>query len=225
MSLLPATASFEELVQDCFLSHRGAGLMLSALDAELVGHWAREEVPFEVVARGIRRAAEKALWDSRPGEPVLRSLRACKREVEAEIKKYRSRSAGKSSPFSGQGEGQGEGGPQSPRRSIEEERHARIRSVLTKLGKEVPRVQPTLSRLLSGPLAGPPADLARADRNEDLACAALARALPFPERLALLKEARSLEGSPSASSHARKLSGRFHRQALVRRALNLPSFW
>ena len=82
MSLLPATASFEELVQDCFLSHRGAGLMLSALDAELVGLWAREEVPFEVVARGIRRAAEKALWDARPGEPVLRSLRACKREVE-----------------------------------------------------------------------------------------------------------------------------------------------
>ena len=94
MSLLPEGASFEELVQDYFLAVRGAGLMLSALDAELLTSWAREGVPFEVVARGITRSAEKALWDTRPGEPVLRSLRACQRQVDAEIKKYRERSAG-----------------------------------------------------------------------------------------------------------------------------------
>ncbi len=68
--------------------------MLSALDTELLTSWAREGVPFEVVARGITRSAEKALWDARPGEPVLRSLRACQRQVESEIKKYRDRSAG-----------------------------------------------------------------------------------------------------------------------------------
>ncbi|MFP2911161.1 hypothetical protein ACLESD_40250, partial [Pyxidicoccus sp. 3LFB2] len=95
MSLLPESASFEELVQDYFLAVRGAGLMLSALDTELLTTWAREGVPFEVVARGINRSAEKALWDARPGEPVLRSLRACRRQVESEIKKYRELSAGR----------------------------------------------------------------------------------------------------------------------------------
>src|SRR5687768_4505048 len=94
MSLLPEGASFEELVQDYFLAVRGAGLMLNALDSELLTSWAREGVPFEVVARGISRSAEKALWDARPGEPVLRSLRACRRQVESEIKQYRHRSAG-----------------------------------------------------------------------------------------------------------------------------------
>lgn len=40
MSLLPESASFEELVQDYFLAVRGAGLMLSALDTELLTTWA-----------------------------------------------------------------------------------------------------------------------------------------------------------------------------------------
>ena len=41
MSLLPEGASFEELVQDYFLAVRGAGLMLSALDAELLSELGR----------------------------------------------------------------------------------------------------------------------------------------------------------------------------------------
>src|SRR5689334_9671158 len=94
MSLLPESASFEELVQDYFLAIRGSGLMLSALDVELLTSWAEQGVPFEVVARGIARSAEKAMWDARPGEPVLRSLRACRKQVEAEIKKHRERTAG-----------------------------------------------------------------------------------------------------------------------------------
>src|SRR5688500_13002929 len=94
MSFLPEGASFEELVQDYFVAFRGSGLMLSPLDGELVSAWAALGVPFEVVARGIRRAAEETLWDARPGEPVLRSVRACRRAVEAEVKKYLDRSAG-----------------------------------------------------------------------------------------------------------------------------------
>ncbi|MET0401169.1 MAG: hypothetical protein ABW123_02150, partial [Cystobacter sp.] len=70
MSLLPESASFEELVHDYFLALRGSGLMLSALDTELLSDWAGQAVPFEVVARGISRSAEKAMWDARPGEPV-----------------------------------------------------------------------------------------------------------------------------------------------------------
>src|SRR5688572_2966527 len=94
MSLLPEEASFEELVQECFLAHRGAGLMLSTLDLELVGAWTGSGVPFEIVARGIRHSAERAVFDARPGEPLLRSLRACRKDVESEIKKYLARSAG-----------------------------------------------------------------------------------------------------------------------------------
>ena len=57
MSYLPEGASFEELVQDYFVAFRGSGLMLSPLDGELASTWAQVGVPFEVVARGIRRAA------------------------------------------------------------------------------------------------------------------------------------------------------------------------
>lgn len=95
MALLPEGASFEELVQTCFLAHRGRGLMLSALDAELLSVWAEADVPFEVVARGIARAFEKARYDGRPDAPAIGSLRACKREVEKEIRRHRALDAGR----------------------------------------------------------------------------------------------------------------------------------
>jgi hypothetical protein len=95
MSWLPQNASFEELVADLFSAYRGSGLALSGLDAELLGAWAQRGVPFEVVARGIRRAAESAAFHVKQGDPPLRSLRACRRAVEAEIRRHLSRSAGK----------------------------------------------------------------------------------------------------------------------------------
>src|SRR5688500_9914740 len=97
MGLLPQTASFEELVTDYFALVRGSGLMLSPLDRELLSAWSAVGVPFEVVARGIRMAAERAAFDARAGtcgQAALRSLRACKREVEREIRKHLDRSAG-----------------------------------------------------------------------------------------------------------------------------------
>src|SRR4051812_23614348 len=109
MSYLPEGASFEELVQDYFVAFRGSGLMLSPLDGELASAWARAGVPFEVVARGIRRAAEVALRDVRPGEPGLRTLRACRRAVEAEIKKFLDRSAGAGGGAGGREVGGGRG--------------------------------------------------------------------------------------------------------------------
>jgi len=145
MSLLPEGASFEELVQDYFLAVRGAGLMLSALDTEILTSWAREGVPFEVVARGIQRSAEKALWDARPGEPVLRSLRSCQRQVEAEIKKYRQRSAG-------------EGESPRKRRALtwEETRHARLRASLERLAERRPELMSRVGQLLETALAASP---------------------------------------------------------------------
>ena len=94
MSLLPESASFEERVVDCFLTLRGRGLEVSALDRPVLTAWAQAGVPFEVVARGLQLAAEKALWDAVPGEPLLRSLRACRRTVDAEIRRHLRHSAG-----------------------------------------------------------------------------------------------------------------------------------
>src|SRR4051812_19387680 len=94
MSLLPEGASYEEMVAELFLAVTGRGLMISALDGELVSEWAVRGVPVEAVARGIRRTAEKQDYDRRPGEPLLRSLRVCRREVEAEFKRHQRTSAG-----------------------------------------------------------------------------------------------------------------------------------
>ena len=212
MSLLPEGASFEERVQECFLAFKGAGVMISALDAELVSEWAAQAVPFEVVARGIRRAAEQALWDARQGEPALRSLRACRKQVNVEIRKYLDRAVGG-------GEG---GGPE--RESLEMSRHKKMRAALRKLGRENPAMADPVKRLLEGALAEAPADLDEAARREEAILLSLARSLPFAERVALGREAASLaEGGVSA--RARKMSRRFHRGALVRKKVGLPSFW
>jgi hypothetical protein len=210
MSLLPEGASFEELVQDYFLAVRGEGLMLSALDTELLTSWAREGVPFEVVARGIARSAEKALWDARPGEPVLRSLRACRRQVESEIKKYRDRSAGES---------------QSARRrsrTWEETRHGRLRASLERLAERRPELTFRVEQLLESVLATPPAEPAELDVQEGLVFLGLLRALPFAERVRIWREARGDSAeSLGMSVRSRRMSRRFRLLALVRRALEM----
>ncbi|MBN1208110.1 MAG: hypothetical protein JXB05_24815 [Myxococcaceae bacterium] len=209
MSLLPEGASFEELVQDYFLAMRGAGLMLSALDTELLTSWAREAVPFEVVARGIARSAEKALWDARPGEPVLRSLRACQRQVEAEIKKYRQRSAGA-----------GEGGRRRRALTWEETRHARLRASLEQLAERRPELMQRVGQLIEGTLAAPPSEPAQFDAQEHRVFLGLLRALPFSERLLLWREAvgAGAEGQ-GMSVYSRRMARRFRLLALVRRSL------
>lgn len=217
MSLLPQTASFEELVQDCFLTHRGAGLMLSPLDVELVMAWAELEVPFEVVARGIRKAAEKAVWDARPGEAALRTLRACRREVEQEIKKYQARAVG------AHAEAEAE---KRPARTFEEERHRKLRAAVAKLGREEEGMREATGALIEGVLASPAKDVRGADRQEDLVVALLFRARPWEVRRALYKEAAVQRGDEVLSTaQARRLSARFHRQVVLRRALSLPAFW
>ena len=68
MSLLPPEATFAEVVQEAFLRLRGKGLMLGALDAELLSAWADTGVPSDVVIAGLERAATRTRWDARPGE-------------------------------------------------------------------------------------------------------------------------------------------------------------
>jgi len=207
MSYLPAGASFEELVQDYFVAFRGSGLMLSPLDGELASQWAREGVPFEVVARGIRSAAERALRDARPGEPALRTLRACRRAVEAEIKKFQDRSAGA-------------GDEAAAQERLQEDREKKRRQALRKYGKEHPEWAALFERATARAERQPPQA-----REEAVLLHAL-RLLPYPERVGLYREARRLCASQEAlSARARRLSRRFHMSAVVRRALCLPSFW
>lgn len=213
MSLLPESASFEELVQDYFLAMRGSGLMLSALDAELLTSWAEQGVPFEVVARGIARSAEKALWDARPGEPVLRSLRACRKQVEAEIKKHRERTAG--------------AGNESTRRtartrSWEELRHGQLQASLERLAEREPALAPRVHRLLEAVLNEVPTEFARMEALETLVGLMLLRALPFSERLELWRTARGEDTDQQYMSfRARRLARRFRLLAVVRRRLGL----
>ena len=215
MSLLPESASFEELVQDYFLAVRGAGLMLSALDTELLTTWAREGVPFEVVARGISRSAEKALWGARPGEPVLRSLRACRRQVESEIKKYRELAAGA-----------GEEPSSSPKRkrarSWEETRHARLCAALEDLAGRNEALSHRVRSLRITVLAHVPEEPAAMDAQEALAFLLVLRALPFLDRCAVWREALAASAEQQVMSpRARKVSRRFRVLATVRRRLGV----
>lgn len=212
MSLLPDTASFHEKVQDCFVAYRGRGLALSPLDAELVEEWAALEVPFEVVARGLRKAAEAALWDAPDGSAHLQSVRACRKHVEAEIKKYLKRSAGQTAD---------EAPSALP---FHLERHKKLRAALRKLARDQDALAAPLGRWLAR--LPEPADFAQSSRQEELVLALLARTLPWPKRAALLREARHLvQNAGSTSPSARRESLRFHRAALVRHALAVPAFW
>ncbi|MFL5319862.1 MAG: hypothetical protein ACJ790_09405 [Myxococcaceae bacterium] len=191
--------------------------MLSPLDAELVTNWAERAVPVDVIARGIRRAAEKALFDARPGEPALRSLRSCKKDVESEIKKHVRLSAGRTVTLN-EVEGSTESPDEARGKSL-----GQYAKQLRKLAKDHPPLAQVLTRLAEEALSdsAPPAEL-----REKRIVTQLLRALPFSDRVKLLKDARALyEGSLPHSAPARKLSRRFHRGAVLRRALDLPAFW
>lgn len=204
MSLLPDSATFHERVQDCFVAYRGHGVSLSAVDLELLDAWAELDVPFEVIARGLRKAAEAALWDAAE-EEGLRSLRACRRSVDAEISKYVARAAGR-------------GGAPEKAEPFHLTRHKKLVAAIKKATR--PNVPAWLSRL------APPEDFSEGDRQEQLALALLSRTLPFPQRTSLLREARQVvEKAPAMSATTRRESLRFHRAALVRQAFSMPSLW
>lgn len=187
--------------------------MLSPLDVQLVLSWAEQGVPFEVVARGIRRAAERALWDAPAQGPSLRSLRACKRQVEAEIKKYVARAVGEGTP--------GEAGE-----DLVLERHKRMCAAIRKAGREHPALAGPAERLLATVLSEPSESLVDASQREEAVLVLLLRGLPFELRLGLLREARQRRGDQAGmSARARKLSARFHTLAVLRKAFSLPSFW
>ncbi|MBE2248782.1 MAG: hypothetical protein IAE78_04470 [Myxococcus sp.] len=204
MSLLPDDATFHERVQDLFTTYRGRGVSLSSDDVDLVQQWAEAEVPFEVVARGIRTAAERAVFDAAEGQGQLRFLRACRKTVDAELAKYLKRAAGKTEA-------------RAATEALHLERHKKLLRVVKRLAVERPALRALTLRV--------PDDFAQADRQEHLVLAALARTLPFVERVTLLREARRLSGGLLATAGARRDALRLHRGALVRHRLDVPSFW
>lgn len=207
MSLLPDSASFHERVQDCFVTYRGHGVSFSAVDLDLVDRWADLQIPFEVVARGIRKAAEAALWDAPDVEGVgLRSLRSAKRHVDAEISKFQRTTAGRTAR------------DVAPEEPFHVQRHKKLVAAIKKVTR--PNTPAWLSRMPQ------PHDFEGADRQESLALLLLLRELPFQRRRQLLREARALvENAPSFSAATRRASLQFHRAAVARQAWNLPGLW
>lgn len=207
MSLLPDTATFHERVQDCFVAYRGHGVSLSAVDLEILDAWAAADVPFEVIARGLRKAAENALWDAAEGEGRLRSLKGCRRDVDAEIAKWVARTAGRT---------------EEPTTEVAEPfhvtRHKKLVAAIKKATK--PNVPGWLARL---PV---PDDFGGGDRQEALVFHLLLRALPFPKRRTLLREARLVvEKAKAMSAATKRESLRFHRAALARQAWAMSALW
>lgn len=216
MSLLPDTASFEEKVQDCFLAYRGRGLSLSALDEELITTWAAANVPFEIIARGIRKAAEAALWDRPADGERIRSLIACRKSVEAEMQKFLRRSIGRH-------ETTAEADPE-PAEAIHVTRHKKLKAALRKFARELGPSASPLEHWVNNLIA--PENLEQAQRQEELATAYTLRLLPTAQRRALLKEAsRLMQHAQAMSPQAKRESRRFHRAALLRQQCNFPSFW
>lgn len=88
MSLLPTTEiGYIDYVSEYFLAQKGTGLMLSPLDVELVRRYEGQGIPFEVLCRGVARAFEVRHRHGKDRSPQL-SLRACKRSIEAEVRRH-----------------------------------------------------------------------------------------------------------------------------------------
>jgi hypothetical protein len=211
MSLLPHQATFHERVEMCFVTFRQKGLALSASDVELVDHWAESGAPFEVVARGIRQAAESALFHAVPGEFPLRSLKQCRRSVNAQVNAYLKRHPSPAKAPAETVERTSEDGKphdivKSPL-AFHQQLH---RSLLREL-KSRADTEPFTSAL--GWLREPES-IDEALAQEDRVTLRMMRTLEFSVRLRALKQARhQVEAMALTSASAKRSCLRFHRLA------------
>ncbi|MFT3709110.1 MAG: hypothetical protein QM817_15810 [Archangium sp.] len=213
MTLLPDTASFHEKVQACFVAYRRRGLSISALDMLLLEQWAELDVPFEVIARGIRRASEQLVWDRVVGQETPDSLRVCKKDVEIEIKKWVRLTPGKTEAPAPEAETE-----EGSEDDFLVTRHKKLIAAVKKVTK--PNVPAWVKKLPQ------PASYEAADRQESLVLLLLLRALPAEKRAALRAEAHTLvKKAPPMSKQAHAESLRFHRVALAREAWVMPVSW
>ena len=99
MSDLPPDAlSYQAVVAEYFLGLRGAGLMISPLDQELVAEWERRGLPVAVVCRGLRAGLETLVEQRAPGATLPRSMRALRFAVEDEWNGYQHQRVGDAPP-------------------------------------------------------------------------------------------------------------------------------
>lgn len=99
MSDLPSEAlSYQAVVAEYFLGLRGAGLLISPLDAELVAEWERRGLPVAVVCRGLRDGLDDAARARLPGAALPRSIRALRFAVEDAWRAYQAARVGEASP-------------------------------------------------------------------------------------------------------------------------------
>jgi hypothetical protein len=209
MSDLPPDAlSYQTVVAEYFLGLRGAGLMISPLDQELVAEWERRGLPVAVVCRGLRAGLELLVEQRAPGAALPRSLRALRFAVEDEWNAYQRQRVGDS--------------PAPPSEaSAAEARLEAARALLSEAGQAAhgPRRDGYREawRALSGPYDGTPlerveAAVASADAR---ILAAWLSSLSRPERAALGPRVRLLSGP-----RRRGESPRAHREALRVRLLD-----
>ncbi|HTN54303.1 MAG TPA: hypothetical protein VML50_17980 [Anaeromyxobacter sp.] len=99
MSDLPAGAlGYQAVVTEYFLGLRGAGLLVSPLDQELVAEWERRGLPAAVVCRGLRRGLEELVAMRSSGAAPPRSIRALRFAVEDEWRAYQAARVGEAPP-------------------------------------------------------------------------------------------------------------------------------
>jgi hypothetical protein len=209
VSDLPLDAlDYPAVIAEYFLALRGAGLLLSPLDEELVEAWERRGIPVAVVCRGLRRGVER-LAEERPPRPA-RSLRALRFAVEDEWRAYRAGRVGDAPAPPGEDEA-ALARLERARRIVAEAGHAAR-------GGHAAGYRAAW-RVLAAERAFPGTPLERAEAAIAAADARILgewlRALPRAERAALGARVRLLAGSRGAARRAA------HRAALRSHLLDL----
>jgi hypothetical protein len=184
MSDLPAAdLGYQAVVAEYFLGLRGAGLLLSPLDQELVAEWERRGLPVPVVCRGLRHGMA-ALAEERRGPP--RSLRALRFAVEDEWRAYQSGRVG-DAPAPSDDRGEASARRLDAARALLAAAAARPGSLGAAHGEALRALTEVARRVPDAVDAA----LAAADAR---LLAAWLSALPRPERAALGAQVRSLAG-------------------------------
>jgi hypothetical protein len=204
VSDLPSSAlDYAAVVSEYFLGVRGAGLMLSPLDEEIVAGWERRGIPVAVVCRGLRCGLEQLL-ERGPARPP-RSLRALRLAVEDEWRAYQSGRVGDAPPPAGEA-------------AIASARLGDARALVAEAGRTAPAalregyraawraLSPAAARSGDSPLAGLDAAVSDADAR---ILAAWVASLGRPSRAALGPRLRLLAGP-----RPRGTSRRAYRDAL-----------
>ncbi|HEY3449475.1 MAG TPA: hypothetical protein VGK67_24185 [Myxococcales bacterium] len=225
MSLLPEDAGYLEHVQAYFLAFRGDGVSLSPLDAELLADWMARGVPYPVVCRGIRRAAESLLYNN-GASARLRTLRSCRSAVEREFRHWEGAPAtpiGKEAPS-----------PETAApASAESFAVKRLKKARASLRKALAEATPEAAKaaiesaqaIVAMELDDPRQVSVLVARADDALCLVYLRRLHAATRRALMREARCAAGPrpEGASRRARKDALRAHRVALARSHGQLPT--